>query len=384
MGPHGEAEDNEYEDEQREREREPQACELSRTLALDTETPLRSVEAVRPLDGVTPRPAAAIPAPRRRNRPPRPVVRALPRGGSLVRKQYLSRVSPMVLPSPEELTDSRAVPSGALRALVDAVHTADFGSSHDALEAFASVTVEICAAEAAVVRLVDPDGTGLTAHAVHATSPSLAAELAGSARGERGRVVVAARVRIQRIDRVDGDSPARSRFCAGRRRSPRASDSSCSSLPERSHSPACARLTTGRDRIRPWSAALVLAGKVLAAGGSRTQRQKIAVSRRMPRERRRLSSGDDDGEPTLAASFGESAAAESAALSAARVALDSRSFLIRERHGRRSVVSVRLGEPAVGVLQVVFRARSERRSPYGLTNLRVASGADAAGRRFRA
>ena len=89
-------------------------------------------------------------------------------------------VSPMALPSPEELADSRAVPSGALRALVDALHTADFGSSRDALEEFAGVTVEICAAEAAVVRLAEPEGAGLTAHAVHAMSPSLAAELAGS------------------------------------------------------------------------------------------------------------------------------------------------------------------------------------------------------------
>ena len=86
----------------------------------------------------------------------------------------------MALPHSQERADSRGVPSEALRALVDAVRTADFGSSRDALEAFATVTVEICSADAAVVRLVEPEGNGLTAHAVHATSPSLAAELAGT------------------------------------------------------------------------------------------------------------------------------------------------------------------------------------------------------------
>src|SRR6185436_1260409 len=42
------------------------------------------------------------------------------------------------------------------------------------------------------------------------------------------------------------------------------------------------------------------------------------------------------GEPELAASFGESPAAESAALSAARIALDSGTFLIQERIGGAS------------------------------------------------
>ena len=86
----------------------------------------------------------------------------------------------MVLPDSQEIAAAETVPSEALRALVDAVLTADFGSSRDALEAFAAVTVEICGADAAVVRLVEPEDAGLTAHAVHATSPALAAELAGS------------------------------------------------------------------------------------------------------------------------------------------------------------------------------------------------------------
>src|SRR5213595_3677288 len=90
----------------------------------------------------------------------------------------------MVVPDSHELADAPAVPSEALRALVDVLRNADFRAPREALEAFAAVTVEICGADAAVVRLAD--GADLTAHAVHASSPSLAAELEGSrlARGE--------------------------------------------------------------------------------------------------------------------------------------------------------------------------------------------------------
>ena len=211
----------------------------------------------------------------------------------------MSPVSPMVLPSPEELADSRAVPSGALRALVDAVHTADFGSSRDALEAFAAVTVEICAAEAAVVRLADADGTGLTAHAVHATSPSLAAELAGLARrGRTGRVVVAARVRVQRADRARRGAgrlargPARDVAVLGGRVPPRAARR------RRSRArPARARVATGRERIR--GGARPRPGRRSARGrdGPRARRRSMSpASRRMPRERRPPSSG----RPTMA------------------------------------------------------------------------------------
>ena len=85
----------------------------------------------------------------------------------------------MALPDSQERADAPAVPSEALRALVETVRTADFSSERDALEAFARVTMEICNADAAVVLLVEPDGE-LTARAVEAISPSLAAEVAGS------------------------------------------------------------------------------------------------------------------------------------------------------------------------------------------------------------
>src|SRR5437764_13317343 len=86
----------------------------------------------------------------------------------------------MALPGSEERADTPDVPTEALRALVDAVQKAELDSSRATLEAFAELAVEICEADAAVVRLAEPDGSGLSARAVHAGSPSLAAELAGS------------------------------------------------------------------------------------------------------------------------------------------------------------------------------------------------------------
>ena len=86
----------------------------------------------------------------------------------------------MVRPGSEERADTPDVPTEALRALVDAIHKAELGSSRDTLEAFAELAAGICEADAAVVRLVEPDGSGLSARAVYASSPSLAAELAGS------------------------------------------------------------------------------------------------------------------------------------------------------------------------------------------------------------
>jgi hypothetical protein len=49
----------------------------------------------------------------------------------------------MVVPEAHELADTPAVPSEALRALVDALRKVDFSSPRDALEAFAAVTVDV-------------------------------------------------------------------------------------------------------------------------------------------------------------------------------------------------------------------------------------------------
>src|ERR1041385_8520274 len=95
----------------------------------------------------------------------------------------------MALPDSQELANTRTVPSEALRALVNALHEADFGASGDVLHAFAAVTVDVCAADAAVVRLANADGPEMTAQAVRAPSPSRPAGPAGSglAAGETPR-----------------------------------------------------------------------------------------------------------------------------------------------------------------------------------------------------
>jgi GAF domain-containing protein len=68
----------------------------------------------------------------------------------------------------------------AIRALTEGLRAAALGSASDVLETFAEVAADICAADAVVIRLADADGSGFTARAVHARSPALAAELAGS------------------------------------------------------------------------------------------------------------------------------------------------------------------------------------------------------------
>src|SRR4051812_45978135 len=72
------------------------------------------------------------------------------------------------------------VTGDAIRTLTEGLRRAALGSAGDLLETFAEVAVEVCAADAVVIRLVDADGAGFTARAVHARSPALAAELAGS------------------------------------------------------------------------------------------------------------------------------------------------------------------------------------------------------------
>jgi serine phosphatase RsbU (regulator of sigma subunit) len=275
----------------------------------------------------------------------------------------------MVLPHSQERADSRAVPSEALRALVDAVQTADFGSPRDTLEAFAAVTVEICSADAAVVRLVEPEGTGLTAHAVHATSPALAAELAGSRvkAGEEttSRLEFAFSAPIEldgelagALDVLRDSSP----FSAGEGLLAQLAAGALA-LVLRALGPGPAVTESAVER------ALVLAGEALAAGSDheRAAEHVARLAADAAGAQAVVVWRADDGEPNLAASFGDSPTAESAALSAARVALDSRSFLLQERIGGAIVVSVRLGEPAMGVLQLVFAQDPDENVLAGLT-----------------
>ena len=276
----------------------------------------------------------------------------------------------MVLPHSHERVDTGAVPSEALRALVDAVQMANFGSTRDALDAFAAVTVEICGADAAVVLLAEPEGTGLTAHAVHATSPSLAAELAGS------RVEAGEETRSSRLDfafsapiELDGELAGSldvlrdsAPFSEGERLLAQLAAGELA-LVLRALGPRPAETESAVER------ALVLAGEAFAAGSDhgRGPEHVARLAADAAGAQAAVLWQAEDGELKPAASFGDSPAAEPAALSAARVALDSRSFFTRERIGGAAVVSIRLGEPTVGVLQLVFAEDPDDNVLAGLT-----------------
>ena len=232
------------------------------------------------------------------------------------------------------------------------------------------MTVEICAAEAAVVRLVDRDGTGLTAHAVHATSPSLAAELAGS-RVEVGQDVSSSRLEFAFSAPIELDGELAGSLEVLRETSPFSEGERLLAQLAAGGLALVLRALASRpaENESAVERALVLAGEALAAGTDHERgAQHVArLAADAAEAQAAVLWQTDHGEPTLAASFGESPAAESAALSAARVALDSRSFLIRERIGGAVVLSVRLGEPAVGVLQLVFADDPDENVLAGLT-----------------
>jgi serine phosphatase RsbU (regulator of sigma subunit) len=274
--------------------------------------------------------------------------------------------------------------STALRSLTEAVRTSAGGSSGDALEAFATAAVDVCAADAAVIRLVDADGSGFTARAVHATSPALEAELAGShlpssdeVRPPRlafalsvpveveGRVVGALDILRERQSFSDEERVLAELAAAqlglvlrAEERSARADDAHA----ERS---------------------LVLAGEALVAGAddAGAAEHVVRVAADAAGAQAALLWRVEDAEPTLAAAVGDSPAAESAAVSSARIAHDSRDFLLQERIGGATVISVRLGRPVTGVLQLVFADVPDESVISGLTAfaLRAAQALDASG-----
>jgi serine phosphatase RsbU (regulator of sigma subunit) len=276
----------------------------------------------------------------------------------------------MVLPDSQELADAPAVPSEALRALVDVLHKADFQAPRDALEAFAAVTVEICGADAAVVRLADTKGPELIAHAVHASSPSLAAELAGSrmAPGDEPkftRLEYGFSVPIEFGGELVGSLDVLrdgSAFSDNERLLAQLAAGELA-LALRALSPPAERVDSAIER------ALLLAGEGLAAvaqdGDTADHVARLAAD----------AAGADavalwraeGAEPVAATNFGNSSVADAAALSAARVALASHSFLVQERIGGATLVSVRLGEPAMGVLQLVFADDPDENVVTGLT-----------------
>ena len=241
--------------------------------------------------------------------------------------------------------------------LVDAVRTADFGSPREALEAFAAVTMEVCAAEAAVVRLADSDGGEMTAQAVHAVSPSLGAELAGS-RVATGQAASSSRPGFVFSAQIESDGDVLGSLDVLRHGAP---FSETERLLAHLAAGELALVLRALDPIVEGSElsaerALVLAGEALAAGAENEQ-DGTHVARLAADAAGAAAAGIwrvEGDQPRLHASVGDSPPDPSSAEQAARAALDSRRFFVHEQIGSTFLVSVRLGEPAVGVLQLVF------------------------------
>jgi len=245
----------------------------------------------------------------------------------------------------------------ALQALADAARAAA-GDPGAALDAYADALARACGADAAIVRTID--GASLVARAVAASSPAIAAQLEGS------------RIPAEQLD--DPEAPPAPPFAhAATLRIPVEIDGALAGAVEimRSGPPfddeerllaqviahGVTLALRAREAARRGSARsddpLVLAGEALAAGVDE-ERAPAEIARLAAEASEALAAlvwqGRDD--LLLTGSYGESPVAEAAALSAARVALDSREFATSERIGGAVVVCVRLGEP--GVLQLVF------------------------------
>jgi GAF domain-containing protein len=262
----------------------------------------------------------------------------------------------------------------AIRSLTRGLRAAALGSSSDVLETFAEVAADICAADAVVIRLADADGSGFTARAVHARSPALAAELAGShVPAEDATRPLRLGYALSAPIEVDGHT-AGSLEVLRERQAFTETEQVLAEL-------AAAQLALvlrvdGRaaGAGHAWAErALVLAGEALAAGSddARSAEHVAHVAAEAAGARAALLWRADGDEPRLAAAIGDSPAAESAAVSAARITLDSRDFLVRERIGGAAVISVRLGQPASGVLQLVFDEDPDESVVAGLTAFAV-------------
>jgi len=279
-----------------------------------------------------------------------------------------------VAPDPKLRAENRDVVGDTIRALIRGLLEAAHGSSRDVLETFAAAAVDLCGADAAVIRLADDDGGGFTARAVHATSPALAAELAGShVRAEEAERPLRLGFALAAPIEVGGEVVGSLEVLRERQ----AFSETERALAELTAAQLALVLrANGRDQVGgdAWTErSLVLAGEALAAGSDdvRSAEHVAHVAAEAAGARAALLWRADGDEPTLAASVGDSPAAESAAVSAARITLDARDLLISERIGGASVVSVRLGQPAAGVLQLVFDDDPDEGVVAGLTSFAV-------------
>jgi serine phosphatase RsbU (regulator of sigma subunit) len=240
----------------------------------------------------------------------------------------------------------------ALRTLAAAAHDAAQGSTPSvALARFARAAADAVGADIAVVRTIDDDA--LAARAVHAVSAADAALVEGSrlpldAFDASGPSVLHLPVRLGdellgslELRRADGSFGDEERAVAEIVADQLALALRVLDAPAPGEAPASSR-------------ALVLAADALiaAADEQRTAAQIVRVAA--------AASGADaalvwaaDG--MLTASTGESSIPEPVLAQAALGALGSASFLTVEEHDGHKLVTARLGEPAIAVLQLVLR-----------------------------
>jgi len=238
----------------------------------------------------------------------------------------------------------------ALRALVAAAHEAALAPPADALAVYARAAAEVCGADVVVLRTLEDDT--LAARAIHAASPALAALVAGSrvpvgSFGEEGEALhlpvrlgdeLLGSLELRRPAAFDEDEVAIAGLAAGQL-----------ALLLRTLGPPRAR--EGADH----ETALVLAADALVAGSDfASTAAQIA----------RVAAGSADAEAALiwasdgrlVASFGAPALDDGILATAALQALGSHEFLAVEELDGARLASARLGEPAVGVLQLVSTA----------------------------
>jgi serine phosphatase RsbU (regulator of sigma subunit) len=270
--------------------------------------------------------------------------------------------------------ESGRVAGDAIRTLTKGLREAALGSSRDVLETLAKVAVDVCAADAVVIRLADADGSGFTARAVHARSPALAAELAGShVPAEDATRPLRLGYALSAPVEVDGNTIGSLEVLRERQ----AFTDAERLLAELAAAQLALVLRVdgrGAAAGNAWvERSLILAGDALAAGSddARSAEHVAHVAAEAAGARAALLWRADGDEPKLAAAVGDSPAAESAAVSAARITLESRDFLVRERIGGAAVISVRLGQPASGVLQLVFDEDPDDCVVAGLTAFAV-------------
>src|SRR5258708_17024719 len=179
----------------------------------------------------------------------------------------------MVVQRSPEQSQARPAAERALQALAEAGRaTADAPDS--GLDAYARAALEACAAEAAVVRLLE--GDLLVAHVVHATSPALGAQLEGS-RIQAGRRDEAGTLRVP----IEADGVVLGSLEVVRRGSPFSdSERLLAQLAADALALVLRARASGHARSGSGESTLALAGEALAAGADeqRTQEQVVLLA----------------------------------------------------------------------------------------------------------